>query len=348
MSSSRRLSAFAALVAAAAALVQGPAAAAVTGSRQQCQPGLSVSLLPADGTRPTGRDATYVVADLEPGERVQRRVRVCNGSDAPLRVSLYANAAAISDGSFLPVGSPRAENDLSRWTAVQPSVLLLPPDAPADVDITITIPADAAPGERYAVVYAEVPPAAGGTGIGVASRVGVREYVFVRGGAAPRADFVIEALTAARTSDGRPVVQAQVQNTGDRAIDAAGTLRLGDGPGGTTAGPFPVSLGTTIAPGASEPVEVLLDPQLPAGPWLARLDLASGASQRAAEARITFPDAAGDAGDAVPAKALPLREDPDVVVPVAVAILGLAALLVLLALYRRRTRDRHVEPPAAG
>lgn len=301
-----------------------------------------------DGTRATGRDATYIVADLEPGDRLQRRMRVCNGTDEPLRVNLYSNAATISDGGFLPVGSPRADNDLSRWTSVQPSTVLLQPDVPVDVAITITVPPDAEAGERYAVVYAEVPPAAGGTGIGVASRVGVRQYVYVRGDSAPQTEFAIEALTAARSSDGRPVVQAEVQNIGDRAIDAAGTLRLTEGPGGVSAGPFPATLGTTIAPGQSAPVEVLLDRALPGGPWLARLDLASGETRRAAEARITFPDEAGTANAPVEAESLPLRENPDVLIPIAGGLIGLIALLLLLALLRRRTKRKDGVPADAG
>lgn len=348
MSSSRRLQALVTLVAAAAASFPGAAAAAVTGQRLPCQPGISVSLLPVDEPRPEGRERSYVIADLRPGESLQRTMRVCNGTDQPVRVDLYANAATISDGSFLPLGSPRADNALSRWTSVRPSSLRLQPDVPAQVQIEIAVPADAEPGERYGVVYAELPPAAGGSGIGVASRVGVRQYVFVRGDAAPQTDFTIRTLTATRSADGRPVVRAEVQNTGDRAIDVAGTLRLTEGPGGVGAGPFPATAGTTVAPGVSAPVEVVLDPALPAGPWLARLDLASGSTRRAAEAAITFPDSAGGESAPVTAENLPLQEDPDVVIPVAIGILSLVALLLLLALWRRRSRRKTAEGEPAG
>lgn len=307
-----------------------------------------MALVPEDGPRPEGRERLFIVADVRPGEPLQRTMRVCNGTERPLRVDLYANAATITEGSFLPVGAPRAENDLSRWTSVRPSTLLLQPDLPVAVNIEIAVPADAEPGERYAVVYAELPPTSGGSGIGVASRVGVREYVFVRGEAAPQTDFAVRTLTATRSADGRPVVRAQVQNTGDRAIDVAGTLRLDDGPGGVSAGPFPATVGTTVAPGESAPVEVVLDPALPAGPWLARLDLASGSTRRAAEATISFPDAAGEENAPVDAKNLPLQEDPNVVIPVAVAVLSLVALLLLLALWRRRSRSKVVQEEPAG
>ncbi len=306
-----------------------------------------MSLLPLPGASPKGREATYVVADLEPGARTRRQVRVCNGTGSPVRVSLYANAAGIQDGGFLPLGSPRADNELSRWNTVAPASVVLQPNRPVDVAVTVEVPDDAEPGERYAVVYAEVPPAPGGTGVGVASRVGVREYVLVRGDQPPRTDFTVESLTAARDAQRRPVVQAAVRNTGERALDIAGQLALSDGPGGVSAGPFPATVGTTLAPGQSAPVQVLLDPMLPAGPWRARLDLSSGGTQRAAEATITFPDEAGGTAAPVPAKNLPLREDPSVVIPVAVGIFSLAALLLLLVLYRRRSKAEDGGPAPA-
>ena len=58
---------------------------------------------------------------------------------------------------------------------------------------------------------------------------------------------------------------ANVQNTGGRALDMRGKLELEDGPGGLSAGPFPASLGTTLAPGDTGTVTVMLNAQVPAG-----------------------------------------------------------------------------------
>jgi len=77
----------------------------------------------------------------------------------------------------------------------------------------------------------------------------------------------VESLQAARRTDGRPVVTAQVRNTGERALDIRGELALSDGPGGLSAGPFPVTVGTTLAVGATAPVEVVLDEAIKGGPW---------------------------------------------------------------------------------
>ena len=114
-----------------------------------------------------------------------------------------------------------------------------------------------------------------------------------------------------------------------------GTLELSGGPGGLSAGPFPASLGTTVAIGATESVTVVLDKQVPAGPWEAGITLHSGLLERSAQATITFPDA----GSSLPVE----TKTPEsgwlyVAVAVLVMLLGTAAWLQLR--HRRRCRRR--------
>jgi hypothetical protein len=134
------------------------------------------------------------------------------------------------------------------------------------------------------------------------------------------------------------VVSALVRNTGGRALDLTGELRLTDGPGGLSGGPFPAELGTTLAPGDSSPVTVVLDEAIRGGPWQAWLALRSGATERAVEASLTLPDAAGTAAD--PVAAVPILEDPGVIVPVAVGLLALLLLLLAAEVLRRRLAAR--------
>ncbi len=211
----------------------------------------------------------------------------------------------------------------------------------ATADVTITVPVDATPGEHYGVVWAEArsAPAAGG-GITQVSRVGVRLYVSVGPGGAPAADFRIYSLTASRNASGRPEVRATVHNTGGRALDMSGTLELESGPGGVRAGPFPASLGTTLAPNDTEPVTVVLDERLPAGPWDARITLRSGLVERSAGATITFP--ASGTSPAVAATS-PGR---GWLTPAIIA-LGILAALTAAWLLARRSRH-HPRRPARG
>lgn len=266
------------------------------------------------------RAQLYIVDHLAPGAVIRRRIEVSNSTASDEHIVLYAAAATIENGSFLGADG-HTPNDLSTWTSVGPGASDVPAGGSATATVTISVPTDAAPGEQYGVVWAEArsaPDADGG--VVQVSRVGIRLYVSVGPGGAPAADFTIDSLTAARTTDGGPTIFATVHNTGGRALDMNGTLQLSGGPGGLNAGPFPASLGTTLAIGATESVTVALDKQIPAGPWDAQITLRSGLLERTASATITFPDS----GAAPAVTTTPT--DPGLLYP------GLAGLLILLVL----------------
>lgn len=287
------------------------------------------------------RARTYVIDHVSPGARFERRVRVCNGTSAPVQVQVYAGAASIDGDEFRAVEG-RVDNELSRWISTEPSRLTVPADGESLVTVEFAVPPDAAGGERYAAILVETPAVQQDSGFAVANRVGVRVYLSVGGPEEPASDFVVDSLQAVRRADGTPAVTAQVRNTGERALDLRGELRLSEGPGGLSAGPFPATVGTTLGVGATAPVEVVLDKAISGGPWLATLSLKSGLLERRAEARITFPDKAGEQAAAVEATALPLREDPKVIVPIAAGLLLLLLLLLVAALFssRRKARER--------
>lgn len=236
------------------------------------------------------RAQVYIVDHLAPGTVTTRRIEVSNTTGSTARLQLYAAAASI-DNSFLGAAG-RTANDLSTWTSVVPGEPDVPAGGKLTATVTIAVPADAAPGEQYGVVWAEArsAPNAGG-GVTQVSRVGIRLYVSVGPGGAPAAAFSIDRLTAQRSADGEPTVVAAVHNTGGRALDMNGSMELRNGPGGLNAGPFPASLGTTLAIGATEPVTIALDKALPDGPWDARITLRSGLLEETASARLIFPAA---------------------------------------------------------
>lgn len=95
------------------------------------------------------------------------------------------------------------------------------------------------------------------------NRVGIRMYVSVRPGGAPRSNFTIGSLTAGRWASGDPVVVADVRNTGQRTLDINGSLALSRGPGGVRTGLLPVTLAAPLGPGGSERVTVQLDKHAP-------------------------------------------------------------------------------------
>lgn len=330
----------------APAAVALPATHALAAAKPQPH-GLGIRLAEAPtNRRDDPRAYVYIVDHVAQGATIQRKVEVTNTTQQTLNVRLYGGDATISGGEFRP-SAAGAAGDIGDWTSVTPSSLTLRPGAHAFPEVTLTVPRDAPDGERYGVIWAEV-PAPPGSGVRLAARVGVRVYLSVGEGAEPVSNFTINSLTADRDSSGRPIVQAQVRNTGERALDMSGKLVLEDGPGGLHAGPFPAELGTTLGIGQTEPVTVVLDKSLPAGPWHARITLQSGRIKHTAQATIRFPAGAGQ----LTFTATPVtgRRLPTLWLFAGGGVLLL--LLLLLLLRRRRRRDerkrvgRHVGVPS--
>jgi hypothetical protein len=268
----------------------------------------------------------YIIDHLHPGTTIHRRIEISNTTASSLHVVMYPAAAVITRGAF--VSAAHTPNELSTWTSVRPGSDDIPPSGHAIATVTIAVPRDAPPGEQYGMVWAETrSPAPAGGGISQLSRVGIRLYLSIGPGGAPASNFTIESLIGERSSDGQPEILASVHNTGGRALDISGTLQLSAGPGGLSAGPFPANLGTTLAIGATEPIAIPLDRQIPDGPWHALVTLRSGLLKRSARATINFP-----------ATATPHRSYHLVV--------GLVILLLLVGISAARVmRRRRNQPP---
>jgi hypothetical protein len=335
----------AALVAGALVAPAAGAAAAEAASERAVTkaPGsITVRLLDASVARKNDpRARIYIDDNVKPGMTIIRHIGVSNSDSHPVSLRYYADAAKVAGGAFV-VAAGQTANELTGWTTVTPTAGILPPGGHVVLTVTIAVPRDVQPGERYGVVLADVPPKAPtkSNELAVGARVGIRIYLSVSRGSEPRTDFRIDSLTALRTKSGRPEVTSRVHNTGGRAVDLSGSLTLDHGPGGLRAGPYPVDLGTTLGVGQTAPVTVPLDPQLPPGPWHAVLTLTSGTVTRAAEGTVRFPVTPGTSAAPVAAKPLPIMQRRSVVVPVAAGLLGLLALAFLLWLLWRRRQQR--------
>lgn len=334
------LAAVAALTAVTASIgVSAGVATAATTAPAPPPPGLGIRLLDApEDRRDDPRARTTVVDHVAPGTTFRRAVEASNGTDEPMRVRFYARPASLQDGDF--VIEEEGAGLVPEVVTITPEETVIPPGgrvrAVAEFDVPAATPED----EYYGILLVER-PAGSGAGIQVAARAGIAVYLSVGPGGEPASDFSIATLTAAREEDGSPVVVASVRNDGARALSISGELRLTDGPGGLSAGPFAATLGTVLGLGQTAEVRLPLDERLPDGPWLATLVLRSGAVERKAEGTITFPASAGEQATAVLAKNLPLREDPNILVPIAAGLLALLALLLLmtgLVTSRRRAR----------
>ena len=158
------------------------------------------------------------------------------------------------------------------------------------VTVTIQVPRIASPGNLYGVIWAqETGVGKNGSGVNVieTNRVGIRIYLNVGPGGPPPVNFDITSISGIRFARGQFMVVAHVHNTGGQAIDATGTLKLTNGPGGLSAGPYKEPT-VTLSPGQSQPITVMLNKQMPQGSWLATIDETSGITQRSAQVTIDF------------------------------------------------------------
>lgn len=314
--------------------VMAPGASAVADSAPPAPGVIGVRLLDAPVSRADDpRALIYIVDHLNPGEVIHRRIQISNTTPDPASVSVYEAAAQISGGVF--TGAPdRTANDLTSWTSTDRTAVTLATNEAQPVTVSIAVPRDAADGERYGIVWAEIrSPSTSQGAVTVVNRVGIRIYLSVGAGAEPASAMHIDSLAAGRNTEGQPVVTAQVRNTGSRALDIGGQLSLTGGPGGLNGGPFPVKVPTTLRPGETGNVEATLDAALPAGPWKAHLELKSGLLTESADATLTFPPTSGTSTAPITTEPAPGLLWP------AIGI-GFAVLLLLLAMYLVRKRKR--------
>ena len=126
------------------------------------------------------------------------------------------------------------------------------------------VPATRASGEQYA---ASTPSRrAGARRRGTRSRAGIRVYLDV-GEGGEQAERLPDREPAGRSyADGRADGHREVRNTGARALDLSVSCALRNGPGRLSAGPFPVTRGTTLGVGQTAPVRITLPSRSPVVP----------------------------------------------------------------------------------
>jgi hypothetical protein len=314
-------------------------------------PGLGIRLTEAPtNRRDDPRALTTIVDHVAPGTTFTRKLEATNGERSAMSVKFYVRPATLSGGGFSIDDKNAAE--IQDWATITPATAVVAAGGVAPAVLRVAVPSSATAGEYYGAVLVEKPAPTTGTGARLATRAAIAMYLSVGTGGEPASDFQVTTLTASRDATGAAVVSAQVKNTGGRALSISGDLRLGNGPGGLNAGPFPAKLGTVIGIGASEPVTVVLDKALPAGPWKATLKLRSGRIERTSQGTVTFPDQ----GAAPPVSATLVEGDKGLPWPLiaggVAALLGLLGLLLYFLKRRSRPDDQRdvdsPDPPQAG
>jgi hypothetical protein len=245
------------------------------------------------------RALRYIIDDLPTRTVIHRRILIENQEARTARFTVYPDAAYIASGLFIGYAG-ETRNELTGWIKVQHPVVTLAPGTSAMDTITIKVPSGATRGEHYGVIWVQQvaqPHGANGFGITEISRVGIRIYLAVGKGGALPTSFAIASMTARRSASGQPSIIVHVDNTGARAVDLDGSARLADGPGNSSAGPFPAQQIITLAPGQTGNMTFAPPKSLPSGSWRVTISLVSGITTCTATATVQFtPVVAAQAG----------------------------------------------------
>ncbi|MFF2509213.1 hypothetical protein ACFVTY_38505 [Streptomyces sp. NPDC058067] len=124
-----------------------PAAAAGTAA-----PAWSVAPSAGGGTRPAQDGRPYFYAEGVPGAVLQDKVAVTNPSTRALTVQLRGADADNTDSGALSVRA--RSTDTGAWIAFARRTVKIPARTRAEVPFTVTVPADAAPGDHPGAVVA--------------------------------------------------------------------------------------------------------------------------------------------------------------------------------------------------
>ncbi|MFJ2300350.1 WxL protein peptidoglycan domain-containing protein [Oerskovia paurometabola] len=298
-----------------------------------------------DGAAPGSTPVTWGVAPasaptfdlaLDPGATITDELVVTNRGDVPLDLAVYAADAFTSPTGALDVLPAGATSvDLGAWITADVPRVAVGPGERVTVPFTLSVPANATPGDHTAAIVTSLVTGAGEGGVAVDRRLGTRVLVRVAGDLAPSA--TVTAVHADYAGSWNPVGTGDVQVS--FTVTNTGNVRL--------AGP----LSATVAGGVGSVVVPLGDlPELLPGDALTLTGTVSGVAPlgRLGASVTLAPVVATTASTTLPDGAASSRVAPATgegrlwAVPwsaLALAILLVGAVLGWRAL-RRRARVR--------
>ena len=190
------------------------------------------SVVPATEEGPDGRgELSYIV---EPGFTYHDHIAVRNHAETPLTVTLAVrDAEQTPENDFVLTDDEQAQGTPSSWFSIDSTEVTVEPRSSLVVPITLTVPADAEPGDHSGGVVAVLDAPANdaeGTDAGTEVRyaVGTRAHVRVAGPVEPK--LSVDSFEGRYRSPVSPIglapllTTATVVNTGN--IRVSGTARV--------------------------------------------------------------------------------------------------------------------------
>lgn len=254
------------LAACALLLPAAPAAAAPNGT-------VTWGVTPSTAKGPDGRASFDYESDA--GKTVKDYVAVTNDSGAPATFKVYASDAINTPtGGFDLLAGDDKPTDAGAWVRLAKQSITIPAHARANIPFTLSIPANATPGDHVGGIVAvlqETTKAA----IRVDHRVGARIYLRVKGNLVPA--LAVSELkvryhgTVNPFGAGDVTAEYDVHNTGNVRLAATQQVTV-HGFGARLGQAAPAAL-PEVLPGQSVHVSVRLSGVAPLGPLEAEVQL---------------------------------------------------------------------------
>ncbi|MFC0848433.1 WxL protein peptidoglycan domain-containing protein [Streptomyces noboritoensis] len=171
----------------------------------------------------------YFYLSADPGTTLTDKVTVTNKTAAPMAFRLYGADAYNTerDGGFAVRTLREPQHGVGAWTKPDRTAVTVPAHASVTVPFTVTVPADAEPGDHPGALVALDEKVAAGQGelaMGVQQAVGARVYLRVTGPTVPA--LAVEDVSLAQhrplvpgTGSSRTVISYTLHNRGNVTLD---------------------------------------------------------------------------------------------------------------------------------
>jgi hypothetical protein len=266
------------------------------------------------GLRTVGEAGAYFDVTMAPGERRELRVQLSNGGTETVRARTFSSDAySLVNGGFGSRLDGQPTGGTTGWLGYSTEALDLAPGTNIERTFSVSVPADAKPGEYLtSLVLQNADPTsgdgaqAGGVVIKQVVRQALAVAITIPGPLTP--SFQLGAVTQKSIGD-RTTVAVQVQNTGNVRLKPAGEFILMD-ISGKELSRYPITMGTVYA-GTTTTAEMPFDQRLNPGDYTVSASLtdASGATAAPGPLALNVPQPV--APDATVANAGPGRATID-------------------------------------
>jgi hypothetical protein len=286
---------------------------------------------PADAQGKDGRH--WFELELDPGQTVTEHLAVKNLSSHAVTFGLAAADGYFNkNGRYGMLADPAQSVDAGLWVKVQPAVEVAAGET-VIVPFTVTVPANAEPGDHPAGIAASASTGAtsgGGSGMGVTSRVGVRVLTRVTGEVRPSLEIqntkASYRMSWSPLEPGELVASFDLVNTGNIRLDVTGLVKAGSG---EAVWPADDDQAIELLPGGTRHLETTVSH---VWPWFYVTATVQADPQAVVVASDNMPPALAPVNARIGVIALPI--------PQIFVLSGLVLIVVLLIAARRKSKQR--------